>query len=492
MQFNSIIFLFLFLPLALGLFYFVPGKLKNFSLLLFSLALYTWGDQVFVLILLYSAVANYNCGLLIEDGKRKLGLILSLLINLLLLGFFKYYNFTFTAFHDFLTFFGIEFSYLKALPGLAAPLGISFFTFKTISYTLDVYHSKVKASRNFIEFATYVAMFPPLIAGPIVRYIDIQQQLTKKNISITNFSKGIERFIIGLAKKMIVANTFAIAADSVFSTPLSELSTSMAWGGIIAYTFQIYFDFSGYSDMAIGLGKMFGFDFPENFNYPYISRNIQEFWKRWHITLSSWLRDYLFLPMAYSVSRKLKKESYLTVRTDHIIYLLAIFITFLTCGIWHGASWNFVAWGLWYGIFISIEHIGFGRILKRGPIPLQHLYTLLVIVFGWVIFRTENLHQAANYFVKLFSFSHGDVSLNSYLRFFYLNHEILFMTLIAIIFSTPVYPMMREKAAMFMKMNSYYRNLISFAGVIFLSLLFIVSISHIIVGTYNAFIYARF
>ncbi|MFZ4772264.1 MAG: MBOAT family O-acyltransferase, partial [Ferruginibacter sp.] len=261
MQFNSIIFLFLFLPLVLGGYYLVPERLKNLVFLLFSLFLYTWGDKMYVLVLLYSAIANYNCGLLIEDGKRKLGLILSLLVNLLLLGFFKYYNFTFGAFHDLLTFFSIEFSYLKALPGLAVPIGISFYTFKTISYTLDVYHSKVKASRKFVEFATYVAMFPPLIAGPIVRYIDIRQQLTKKNISITNFSKGIERFIIGLAKKMLVANTFAAVADSVFSTQLSELSTSMAWVGIIAYTFQIYFDFSGYSDMAIGLGKMFGFDF---------------------------------------------------------------------------------------------------------------------------------------------------------------------------------------------------------------------------------------
>jgi alginate O-acetyltransferase complex protein AlgI len=492
MPFNSIVFLFYFLPLVLAVFYLVPGKVKNLVLLFFSLLFYTWGDKVLVLVLLYSVFANFHCALLMEGGKRKLGLALSLIINLLFLGFFKYYNFTVSSVQDFLMFFNVNLTFLSSVAGLTVPLGISFYTFKIISYSLDVYHKKTKASTNIIEFATFVTMFPTLIAGPIVRYVDIQQQLSKKNISIANFACGIERFIIGLAKKMLIANTFAAVADSIFGTQVSDLSTTMAWVGVVAYTFQIYFDFSGYSDMAIGLAKMFGFDLLENFNYPYVAKNIGDFWRRWHISLSNWLRDYLFLPIAYSVSRKLKKESYASMRTDHIIYLIAIFITFLVCGIWHGAAMNFIAWGLWYAMFIAIEHVGFRKVLKRLWRPLQHLYTLMVIMLGWVIFRVASLSDAAHYFFKMFNFSPGDASVNSYLSFFTFTREFWFITLLAIIFSLPAYGFIRDKFKMQIMNKIHIKILIHYLRIVVLLILLIISVSYISSGTINAFIYAQF
>jgi alginate O-acetyltransferase complex protein AlgI len=492
MQFNSLIFLFLFLPIALGVFFLTPGKIKNIVLLIFSLFFYTWGDKIFVLVLLYSTIANYNCGLLIEDGHKKAGLTLSLLVNLLLLVFFKYYQFTFGAFYELISFFHVDMPGIESIPVFAAPIGISFYTFKTISYSIDVYKSKVKASRNIIDFATYVTMFPPLVAGPIIRYADIEQQLKRKNLSIANFSAGIERFIIGLTKKMLIANSFAPFTDKIFSTEVSDLSTPMAWAGIIAYSVQIYFDFSGYSDMAIGLGKMFGFDFPENFNYPYISRNIREFWRRWHISLSGWLRDYLFLPLAFSLSRRLKKEHYLSFRADHFIYLTAIFITFLVCGIWHGAALNFIAWGVWYGVIIAIEHLGFGRILKRAWIPLQHGYTLMVVMLGWVIFRTDNLTHAFGYIFILFSFTPGDDSINSYLSFYFVNREFFAILIAAVLFSAPFYNYLQKRILNLLPGNIYFSAAANSLGIAVLVALFIVSVSYIASGTYNAFIYAQF
>lgn len=492
MSFTSIIFLFLFLPLSLIGYYLVPGKYRSLFLLLFSLFLYTWGDKVYVVVLLYSAVANYFCGLLINDGKRKTGLWLGIGVNLLMLGFFKYYNFSASTFQGIMALFHVKSSVFETIPGLVAPIGISFYTFKTLSYLLDVYKAKVKASRNFIEFATYVAMFPPLVAGPIVRYQEIETRLAGRPAGYSRFAEGIERFITGLAKKMLLANTFASAADMIFDAPITEISSLTAWLGVILFTFQIYYDFSGYSDMAIGLGKMFGYDFPENFNYPYISRNIREFWRRWHMTLSSWFRDYLFLPMAFSLSRKMKKERYLTVRADHVIYMVAILITFLVCGFWHGSTWNFIAWGGWYGLFIGIEHVGLGRILKRAWRPLQHTYTLLVIMLGWVLFRTDNLPQAWQFFLKLFSFSSGDASLNSYILFFSNPGELLLMVLIAALFSTPLYGKIHEITVIFSDRRPRLKTLLKVTFLLFFLALFIVCVSYITVKSYNAFIYERF
>ncbi|MEI6884490.1 MAG: MBOAT family O-acyltransferase [Bacteroidota bacterium] len=491
MQFNSIIFITLFLPVFLGIYYLLPQKGRNAFLVLFSLLFYTWGEKILVLVLLLSTIVNYWSGIGISKGYKKTGLYLGLLANILILGLFKYYNFGATIIHEICNSLSINFAYFKIIPGLILPIGISFYTFRAISYLIDVYKGKSKASTNFIEFATFLTMFPLLLAGPIVRYSEIQNQIIRsQNISL--FIAGIERFIIGLGKKMLLANTFASIADKIFDAQISDISSINAWIGISSYTLQIYYDFSAYSDMAIGLGNMLGFNIPENFNYPYVSKNIREFWKRWHITLSVWLRDYIFMPFAYSFSRKLKREKYLNVRSDHIIYSIAIFITFLICGIWHGASWNFIAWGLWYGIFILLEHFGLGKKLKKIWIPLQHIYTLFVIMLGWVIFRTNSLHESVSFMNKLFSFTAGDRSLNSYIHFFTINAESVFITLLGILFCTPIWNFIQEKADILREKSPYFKIAVSTFASLLLIGIFIVSLSYITAGTFNVFIYFKF
>jgi alginate O-acetyltransferase complex protein AlgI len=470
MVFSSPIFLFLFLPIVLAIYYILPGKVKNFFLLIASLLFYTWGEDKLVLLMLASTIIDFICGLLIDRGKRNIGLIISVISNLSFLGFFKYFNFTFDNYHAFITLFGFSSTSIQDLPNIVLPIGISFYTFQTLSYTLDVYRGHVKASTNFVDFAAYVTMFPQLIAGPIVRYVDIDEQLKNKKISIAHFSDGVERFVLGLAKKVLIANTFASIADEAFNQNIESLSTGYAWLGILAYAFQIYYDFSGYSDMAIGLGKMFGFDFLENFNYPYISTSIQEFWRRWHISLSTWFRDYLYIPLGGNrVS---------TSRT----YLNLVFVFFVT-GLWHGASWNFIIWGVFHGTFIVIEKIGFARKLKNIWKPLQHGYTLLVVLVGWVFFRADNMYDAFAYIQKMFSFTGGDPALMSYLKFFHFNLKTLFFTIIAVIFSTPVYHYVNKTLAV---------TKVGFLRPVAFIMLLILSVIYLGANSYNPFIYFRF
>jgi alginate O-acetyltransferase complex protein AlgI len=470
MVFSSPIFLFLFLPLVLGIYYLSPDKIKNAFLFVASLIFYSWGEDKIVLLMLASTLIDYLCGLLIAYGKRRAGLVISIVTNLSLLGFFKYFNFGFKNFQALLIYLGFENPWLHNLPKIALPIGISFYTFQTLSYTIDVYRGDVKANKNFVQFATYVTMFPQLIAGPIVRYADISKQLIKKNISFSNFSEGVERFIIGLAKKVLIANTFASIADVVFSQDLASLSTLYAWIGIIAYSFQIYFDFAGYSDMAIGLGKMLGFDYLENFNYPYISTSIREFWQRWHISLSTWFRDYLYIPLGGN-------------RVSAARTYVNLFIVFLVTGLWHGASWNFILWGVFHGTFIVIEKVGFDESLKKLWKPIQHIYALLVVIVGWVFFRADNLQVAFFYLQKMFSFSYGDPSLSNYLNFFHLNFRTLFFTCTAVAFSTP-----------FFRVVSSYLEFIKFKQVRPLYFIFLFALSLIYLGAdiYNPFIYFRF
>jgi len=478
MLFSSPIFLFLFLPIVLLLYYLVPKNIKNAILLTASIFFYSWGEQLIVAVMLTSTVVDYYCGLYIEKGNRKTGLFISLVANLSFLVFFKYFNFAFTNFSALLHFFGINNQLAENLPHIALPLGISFYTFQTMSYTIDVYKGNVKANRNFIDFATYVTMFPQLVAGPIVRYIDINKQLKNKNISWQNFSNGIERFVIGLAKKMIIANSCAYVADNILDSNIADLSTSMSWMAIIAYTFQIYFDFSGYSDMAIGLGKMFGFDFPENFNYPYISRSVKEFWRRWHISMSTWFRDYVYIPLGGS-----------RVKLPRIY--INLLITFFITGLWHGASWNFVTWGFFHGFFIVIERIGFDKILQKIWRPLQHLYTIIVFVIAWVFFRIENFDQSVLLIKKMFSFSQGNLLLNEYLCFHIVNRELLIIGTLATIFSLPVYHNAKTfvMSCHFCKRNGTVLKTLWF---LFILLLFALSLSYTVSDTYNPFIYFRF
>jgi alginate O-acetyltransferase complex protein AlgI len=470
MVFSSAIFLFSFLPLALGLYYLAPNKMKNFVLLFTSLVFYTWGEDKIVVIMLLSATVDFSCGILIEKGRKKIGLLISLFTNLSLLLFFKYFNFTFDNFNALLECIGQGDSAIKNLPKIALPIGISFYTFQTLSYTIDVYRGHVKANRNFIDFAAFVTMFPQLVAGPIVRYADINDQLKSKDISFDNFAIGAERFIIGLAKKVLIANTFAAIADDIFALNINELSMLYAWIGILAYSIQIYFDFSGYSDMAIGLGRMFGFKFLENFNYPYISTSIRDFWRRWHISLSSWFRDYVYISLGGS--RISKTRTYIN-----------LFLVFFVTGLWHGSSWNFVVWGLFHGLFIVIERIGFDKILPSLWKPFQHIYTLLVVLIGWVFFRAETLQEAWIYLQKMFWPSVNSVAVNSYLDFFHFNPRVMFFSLIAIIFCMPVYSYFDK----FSDSTSFY-----IVRTIVLLLLFLLSLIYLGADSYNPFIYFRF
>jgi len=470
MVFSSAYFLLLFLPLVLLLYFIVPKKYKNLIILIASIFFYTYGEKVLVLVMIFSTIVDYKCGHLIEQGKRKLGLRLSIITNLTTLGIFKYFNFAIENLQSSIDIIGIDINLIENVPYIILPMGISFYVFQTMSYTIDVYRGDVKASKNFLEFAAYVTMFPQLVAGPIIRYIDVQKELINRSITINSFAKGLERFTIGLAKKMLLANTFASVADSIFSESGGEVSTFYAWIGILAYTFQIYYDFSGYSDMAIGLGKMFGFNFLENFNYPYISRSIKEFWRRWHISLSTWFRDYLYIPLGGN--RKGKYRNYLN-----------LFIVFFITGLWHGASWNFVIWGLFHGVFIVIEKIGFERVLEKLWRPLQHIYTLLVVVVGWVLFRADNLTSALSYLSRMFTFQKGNQSVNDFVSYFYLNHELTLVAVFGILFATPIYPYIESKFK-----NPKFQ-LLRYTSII---MLLVLSIVYVAAGSYNPFIYFKF
>ena len=470
MVFSSSYFLFMFLPLVFLLYYAAPSKFKNLILSIASIYFYAFGEKYLVLLMLTSAIVDYRCGILIEQGKKRLGLGISLTFNLLSLGFFKYFNFTFDNFKALLSLFDIHSPFFEKLPEIALPIGISFYTFQTMSYTIDVYRGEVKANRNFINFLAFVTMFPQLVAGPIVRYIDIHKQLNDKQISLLNFKLGSERFIVGLAKKMLIANTFASIADEIFSQNIDNISSLYAWLGIFAYAIQIYFDFSGYSDMAIGLGRMMGFTFLENFNYPYISRSIQEFWRRWHISLSTWFRDYLYIPLGGN--RKGKSRTYIN-----------LFIVFFVTGLWHGASWNFIFWGLFHGLFLIIERLGFDKILAKLWKPLQHIYTLLIVLIGWVYFRAPDLKYGNEYVSKMFNFSNGNISILEKINFLTISYDTLFFGLMAIMFSIPVYKYID---------NLLNRKMFLFVRPVIFILLFFLCIIYVAADSYNPFIYFKF
>ena len=469
MLFSSAIFLFLFLPIVLFVYYLVGEKLKNLVLLIASLFFYTWGEQLMVLLILASTLVDFIAGILIKYRWKKVGLGMSLFFNLGILFYYKYANFTFENIVSMSDYFGFNASFFTSIASVTLPLGISFFTFQTLSYTIDVYNEKVKANTNFINFATYVTLFPKLVAGPIVRYSDIESELKYRTFSIDQFSEGVKRFIIGLGKKMIIANNLAFVADGAFEVPIDQVSFSFAWIGIFAYAFQIYFDFAGYSDMAIGLGKMFGFNFPENFNFPYISKSIKEFWRRWHISLSTWFRDYLYIPLG---GNKLgNKRTYIN-----------LIIVFLITGLWHGAKWNFVVWGLWHGLFLMLERSN--KIHFKTPELIKHIYMLFVVLIGWVFFRANNLTLACDYLHQMF-FQLPRFSEDSFLSF-YLRKE----SIIAFVFALfSLFPLQK-----IVKNQSENLNRLAFQWVekLLLLIVFIISILYIAVNAYNPFIYYRF
>lgn len=421
MVFSDSVFLFMFLPLTLAVYYAVPFAFKNTVLFLTGLLFYAWGEPVYVLIMLLSTAIDYCAGRLMDrfdsnKNIRKATLLVSVVMNLSLLGIFKYGSFFIGSVN------GIFGSAIPD-PGLPLPIGISFFTFQSMSYTIDLYRRNIKVQKNFIDFAAFVTMFPQIVAGPIVRYEDVSAQLACRRIDLSSMSDGITRFVCGMCKKVLIANSIGALWTDVKAQDYASMPAATAWLGIAAFTLQIYFDFSGYSDMAIGLGKMLGFDFPENFRYPYNSKSIAEFWRRWHITLGDWFKSYVYFPLGGS-----RGSTAATIRNTLIVWLLT--------GLWHGASWNFILWGLYYGVLIILEKFVFRRLLERTPSALRHILTMLAVVFGWVIFEIISPASELEFVKAMLGF--GGSFANSFTLNALHNYAVTFIAAIAISTGIPL------------------------------------------------------
>ena len=421
MVFSDSVFLFMFLPLTLAVYYAVPFAFKNTVLFLTGLLFYAWGEPVYVLIMLLSTTIDYCAGRLMDrfdsnKNIRKATLLVSVVMNLSLLGIFKYGSFFIGSVN------GIFGSAIPD-PGLPLPIGISFFTFQSMSYTIDLYRRNIKVQKNFIDFAAFVTMFPQIVAGPIVRYEDVSAQLACRRIDLRSMSDGITRFVCGMCKKVLIANSIGALWTDVKAQDYASMPAATAWLGIAAFTLQIYFDFSGYSDMAIGLGKMLGFDFPENFRYPYNSKSIAEFWRRWHITLGDWFKSYVYFPLGGS-----RGSTAATIRNTLIVWLLT--------GLWHGASWNFILWGLYYGVLIILEKFVFRRLLERTPSALRHILTMLAVVFGWVIFEITSPASELEFVKAMLGF--GGSFANSFTLNALHNYAVTFIAAIAISTGIPL------------------------------------------------------
>ncbi len=466
MVFSSLTFLFCFLPAVLAVYYVVPARMKNGVLFLFSLLFYAWGEPIYVGLMIFSTVLDYCCGRAAEKyrgtGKSKVALIVSVTVNLGLLCFFKYTDFFITTVNNI---FGVSLPLL----GLPLPIGISFYTFQTMSYTIDVYRGDVKAQKNIISFGAYVSLFPQLIAGPVVRYSTIAEQIDTRTHSADLFGSGVKRFVCGLAKKVLLANNIGLLWDTVSNTGVAELTAISAWLGIIAFAFQIYFDFSGYSDMAIGLGRMFGFEFCENFNYPYISASVTEFWRRWHISMGTWFRDYVYIPLGGN-------------RRGTVLQLRNIAVVWILTGFWHGASWNYVLWGVFYGVILIIEKFFLLKRLKKAPALVGRIYTMLCVLFGWVLFSIENVSKIPAYLGAMFGFGAGFCDSVSLYRL------VSFLPLIAVCFvaSTPAASKLYKKLC---RSSSGAVTAADSLGTVCGMLL---SVAYLISGSYNPFLYFRF
>ena len=467
MVFSSLYFLFLYLPIVLFLYYITPLKWRNLLLLLVNLVFYAWGEPVYILIMFLSIGIDYTHGMLVEKYKRRgndrgarWAVASSVIFNLALLFFFKYWDFVAGSLQ------AIGFSFMPKL-GLSLPIGISFFTFQALSYVLDVHRDRGEVQRSPLKVGLYISFFPQLIAGPIVKYETVAQQIDHRKETWADFSAGCSRFIVGLGKKVLLSNQLAVVADRAFGLG-DGLSASFAWLGALCYTLQIYYDFSGYSDMAIGLGKMFGFHFLENFNYPYISRSITEFWRRWHISLSTWFRDYVYFPLGGS-----RVDS----RAKHIRNL---FVVWLLTGIWHGANWTFLAWGLFYFVLLVLEK--YGGLGRGWPVWAKWLFTFLMVNFAWVLFRADSLAAAGQYLQAMFGLGAGgwDDLTALYLR------ENWTVLAASVLFAGPLAPRLRDWAA---KKDS---PLLDAGYAVLAAAVFLVSAAFLIKGTYNPFIYFNF
>lgn len=473
MVFSSLVFLFIFLPSTLLIYYLVPQKVKNLILLSCSLIFYAWGEPVYIFLMIFSSVTDYIHGLLIEKFREKkkrakLFLLSSIIINLGILSIFKYGDFMLGNINHLL---GTSF----LLSNLPLPIGISFYTFQTMSYTIDVYRGIVPAQKNPIALATYVTLFPQLIAGPIVRYQTIAEEINYRKESIDEFSTGVRRFILGLGKKVLLANNIGLLWNQIQNTNMSELTVLTAWLGIIAFSFQIYFDFSGYSDMAIGLSRMFGFNFLENFNYPYISQSISEFWRRWHISLGTWFKDYVYIPLGGNRVSKIK------------IYRNLFIVWFLT-GLWHGASWNFVIWGLYFGLIIGIEKLFLLRLLEKLPKVFRHVYAIFIVLIGWVFFSFDNLSIGIDYLSIMLGLTSQSLYDGQFIYYLYTNIILL------IILSIGATPLMKNLHPIVLKKIKAKRIILYeyFVIPVFYFVIIFIATSYLVDEAYNPFLYFRF
>lgn len=483
MVFSSIIFLFLFLPVTLAVYFFTPNRLKNFILLCLSLLFYAWGENFFLLIMLASIFVNYCSGMMVKRLSprpiSRLVLYFAISFNLGLLIAFKYINFIVDNINQLLPLVNLD---PILIPPVHLPIGISFFTFQAISYVVDVYRNDAPAQKNPVNMGLYIALFPQLIAGPIIRYHDIANQLVRRSVRLRDFSVGTERFIFGLGKKVLIANPIGLIVEQIYAIPTSDLTISLAWMGVACLSIQVYFDFSGYSDMAIGLGRMFGFRFKENFNYPYIAQSMQDFWRRWHISLSSWFRDYLYIPLGGNRRG--------TLRT--YLHLVTVFLLF---GLWHGASWNFVLFGLYHGTFLVIERVGFINLLNNLPSVIRILYVNFVFVVGWPFFQTKTIPIAISYIAAMFGQAQGGGL--EYNVAMYFDSYVTLIFVMGVICSLPILPLIRhlgqtENIKSKSAASVFGGNFFTIAKVVTLLLIFFVSIMNLASGIYNPFIYFRF
>jgi alginate O-acetyltransferase complex protein AlgI len=483
MLFSSAIFLFAFLPAVLTGYFLLRGRWRNGWLFLSSLIFFAWGGITYSFLLVGSIIMNYVVGRRIgKYHKHRLAhrwLVAGVILNLLLLAIFKYANFIIGNINGILESFHVP---PIDNPSIVLPIGISFYTFQSLSYLVDVYRGETEAQKNPLQLGLYISLFPQLIAGPIVRYHDIASQLTSRKVSFEKFSYGVQRFLTGLAKKVLIANTFAVVADELFAMPPEDLTAPMAWLGLVSYTMQIYFDFSGYSDMAIGMGAMFGFRIPENFNFPYIARSIREFWRRWHISLSTWFRDYLYIPLGGNRGG--------ASRT----YVNLVIVFFLT-GLWHGASWNFVLWGLVHGFFLVVERIGGGTWMAGRWKTVQHGYTLFIVLMAWVLFRAETFSHAWGYYEALLGMHGKGQGVYEFARFF--TNEFTIIFIVAVFASTPVFKGFGNWiGAQLQKLPAHWFRIVytirTGTTVLFYWSLLILSAMYLLSDTYNPFIYYRF
>ena len=468
MVFRSVVFLYIFLPIMLLIYFIVPKKFKNAVMILASLIFFAWGEIRYIFIMLILAVMDFWCGNNINKNEgnkkvQKIYLAIDVGVNLLILFFFKYADFIISNINGIT---GLNIPLLN----IPLPIGVSFNTFQSLSYIIDVYKGTVKCEKSFYNYLTYTTLFPQIIAGPIVRYETVDEELETKNISVDNFTRGMKRFILGLGKKVLIANNVGALWNMIETGSYQELTVIMSWVGIIAFALQIYFDFSGYSDMAIGLANIFGMDFDENFNFPYISKSITEFWRRWHITLGSWFRDYIYIPLGGN-----RKGFAKQIRNILIVWFLT--------GAWHGASWNFILWGLYFGVVLIIEKLILLKVLEKIPKIFSHLYSILLILVSWVIFAFEDLAKIGNYLATMF---HTNNSLLVNNETLYYTKNYFMIIFIGIILATPIIKKVFEKME---NKKNIFTNILT--SIIYLSI-FLLSTANLVSDTFNPFLYFRF